>query len=198
MTPAGEPRAGAAGGARPVRPGARDGDGETTVPVAATGGGDGGAGVDTGDGVPRAVRVFVAVLFALMLVPGVIGFDAWPLTGWRLFSVSRHAEQTRWVIEATDADGASRVVSLEELPLRYRHAEWPMSELSGASDDRREAVCRALLDPVLDVEPETVELTIARDHARLVHRGGEWVTDHDLEPVHSCAASGLRGEGGSS
>ena len=154
------------------------------------GSGDGGDAGDGGDGVPRSARIFVAVLFALLLVPGLIGFDVWPLTGWRLFSASRHAEQTRWVIEATDADGGSRVVSLEELPLRYRHAEWPMSGLTGASDERREAVCQALLGPVLDVEPGTTELTVARDHARLVHRHGEWVTEHDLEPVHSCTPDG--------
>ena len=126
------------------------------------------------------------MLFALLLVPGVVGFDAWPLTGWRLFSVSRDADQTRWVIRATDEDGDTRTVSLEDLPLRYRHAEWPMSELPGASAERRRAVCEALFEPVAAVEPSTVELTIARDHARLVERGGEWVTEHQYEPVERC------------
>jgi hypothetical protein len=145
-----------------------------------------GAPPDASDRAPRSARVFVAVLFALLLVPGVVGFDAWPLTGWRLFSVSRDADQTRWVIRATDEDGETRTVSLEELPLRYRHAEWPMSELPGASVERRRAVCEALIEPVVEVEPSTVELTIARDRARLVERGGEWVTEHHYEPVASC------------
>jgi hypothetical protein len=170
------------------------GDAAMTVPATATEAGGGGT-ASAGDGVPRSARVFVSVLLALLLVPGVIGFDAWPLTGWRLFSVSRDADQTRWVIQATAADGTSQVVSLEELPLRYRHAEWPMAELPGASDGRRRAVCRALLAPVLDVEPDTAELTIARDHARLVHRGDEWVTEHHLEPFHTCAAGERDGDG---
>ena len=124
------------------------------------------------DRAPRSARIFVAVLFVLLLVPGVVGFDAWPLTGWRLFSVSRDADQTRWVIRATDEDGDTRTVSLEELPLRYRHAEWPMSELPGASDERRHAVCEALRRRRASrSSPTTVELTIARDRARLVERG---------------------------
>ncbi len=140
------------------------------------------------DDAPRSARVFVAVLFVLMLVPGVIGFDAWPLTGWRLFSLSRDADQTRWVLEAVDDGGGRRVVSLEELPLRYRHAEWPMSELPGASQARLDAVCEALLEAMVDVDPSTVELVLARDHARLVEGDGGWTTEHDLEPFHTCDA----------
>jgi hypothetical protein len=154
---------------------------------------EGDATVD-GDEVPRAARVAVAVILALLLIPGVIGFDVWPLTGWRLFSLSRDAEQTQWVIEATDADGDARVVSLEELPLGYRNAEWQMRELSGASDERREAVCQALLGAVLDVEPTTESLTVARDRARLERDGGDWVAEHDLEPVYTCSSGERPGE----
>jgi hypothetical protein len=156
-----------------------------TVPAAA----DTAAGEP--DEAPRSARVLVAILFVLLLVPGLIGFDAWPLTGWRLFSLSRGPEQTRWVIEAVAEDGSHRVVSLEELPLRYRHAEWPMSELPGASDARRTTVCEALLSPVLDLLPTTIELVIARDHARLVAGDdGNWTTRHDIERFHSCTPGG--------
>jgi hypothetical protein len=140
---------------------------------------------------PRPARILVAVLLVLLLVPGLIGFDAWPLTGWRLFSLSRDAEQTRWVVEAVAEDGDRRVVSLEELPLRYRHAEWPMAELPGASAARRDAVCEALAGAVVDAVPGTVEVVIARDHARLVEDGdGHWSTEHDVEPFHACSPSG--------
>jgi hypothetical protein len=150
------------------------------------------AGADTEpDEAPRSARVLVAILFVLLLVPGLIGFDAWPLTGWRLFSLSRGPEQTQWVIQAVEEDGTSRVVSLEELPLRYRHAAWPMSELPGASEARRTAVCEALLNPVRDLLPATSELVIARDHARLVEgEDGRWTTTHDIEPFHSCTGTG--------
>lgn len=158
--------------------------------TAGTAAGSPGGAPPEGDTAPRSARIFVAVLFVLLLVPGVVGFDAWPLTGWRLFSLSRDADQTRWVLEAVDAAGDRRVVSLEELPLGYRHAEWPMAELPGASRERRDAVCVALADAVADVVPDLQELVIARDHARLVERGGEWVTEHDLEPFHSCANDG--------
>lgn len=147
------------------------------------------------DHAPRSARVLVAVLMVLLLVPGVVGFDVWPMTGWRLFSLSRDADQTRWVLEARDGGGDRRVVALEELPLRFRHAEWPMADLPGASPARRDAVCRALLDPVVGAHPATVELSLSRDHARLVEVDGEWTTEHDIEPFHSCGPD-VRESGG--
>lgn len=169
-------------------------DDPARVPDGASVGDDVDAGSEqASDGIPRSARALVAIVLALLLIPGVIGFDLWPLTGWRLFSLSRDAEQTRWVIEATLTGGEERVVSLEELPLRYRHAEWPMRELDGGSEERSEDICQALLEPVVDVEPDTVELTVAKDDTRLVHRGDEWVTLHDLDPVYSCRPAGGAG-----
>lgn len=151
------------------------------------------AAVHAADGVPRAARALVGVLLALLLVPGLVGFDAWPLTGWRLFSLARDDSQTRWVLQAVDGDGSARLVSPEELPLGYRHAEWPLAELPGAPAERRQAVCEALLGAVVDIEPGTVELRMARDRARLVETGGGWVVVDDLEAIHACRPAGLTG-----
>lgn len=136
--------------------------------------------------VPRAARWFVAVLFALLLVPGVVGFDVWPLTGWRLFSVLRDESQNRWVVQAVDGSGEARIVSLEELPLGYRHAEWPMADLPGSSAAHRQSVCQALADAVVKVRPDTVEVQIAKDAQTLVERDGEWILTHDPEMEVSC------------
>jgi hypothetical protein len=141
------------------------------------------------DAPPRGAKVLVAVLLVLLLVPGLVGFDAWPLTGWRLFSLSRRATQTTWVIQAVEPGRAPRAVSLEDLPLAYRHAEWPMADLPGASGARRDDVCRALLGGVARVDPDVRGLVIARDHARLAHTGGRWVTIHDVEPFHTCGTA---------
>jgi hypothetical protein len=143
------------------------------------------------DAVPRSARGLVGALFVLLLVPGLVGFDLWPLTGWRLFSLARDDTQTLWVLEAVDGDGSSRLVDVEELPLRYRHAEWPMADLPGASTARRQAVCEALLGAVVNVEPATAELRIARDRARLERGHGGWSVIDDLEVIHTCRPADL-------
>jgi hypothetical protein len=143
------------------------------------------------DAVPRSARWLVGALFVLLLVPGLVGFDLWPLTGWRLFSLARDDTQTLWVLEAVDGDGSSRLVDVEELPLRYRHAEWPMADLPGTSTARRQAVCEALLGAVVDIEPATAELRIARDRARLEKGDGGWSVIDDLEVIHRCRPADL-------
>lgn len=139
------------------------------------------------DLIPRSAKWLVAVLLVLLLVPGIVGFDAWPLTGWRLFSMSRDATQNQWVVQAVAPDGEVTTVSLEELPLGYRHAEWPMAELPGASEAERQGICRALAGAVVDVHPDTVEVRLAKDAKEMVEKDGEWVVEHDPEVVTSCA-----------
>jgi hypothetical protein len=136
--------------------------------------------------IPTGGRRLVLGALALLLTAGLIGFEAWPLTAWRLFSLSRGDRQTMWVLHATTPEDPARVVDLEELPLRYRHAAWPMAGLPRASDERRDDVCRALLGPSLEVVPDLTELRIVRDRQRLVERAGEWVVEHDPEPLHAC------------
>lgn len=138
------------------------------------------------DAVPRAGRWLAGAVLALLIVPGLLGLEAWPLTGWKLFSLSRDESQTAWVVEAVAADGGTERVDPEELPLGYRHAEWPMAELRDASTERRQEVCEALLGAVVDVEPGTVAVNVVRDRQELVERGGEWVVTHDPEVIHTC------------
>lgn len=143
-------------------------------------------------GPPRAARGLVLAAFALLLIAGLGDVEAWPLTSWRLFSLSRDETQTMWVLAAVDEEGRSRPVSLEELPLRYRHAAWPMADLPGAPAGEREDLCQALLEPATDVVPELAELWIVRDRQRLVEGDGEWGVTHDPEVVHRCGREGPR------
>jgi hypothetical protein len=123
---------------------------------------------DADDGPTPGQRRFVAALLVLLCVPGLAGFELWPLTGWKLFSADRDATQTRWVLEAIDADGSTAVVDPDDLPYGYRNAEWPMSRLPGASDATRTDVCEALLDAAVDLRPATVAVRVVRDRQELV------------------------------
>lgn len=142
---------------------------------------------DAGPG--AAARWLVGVTLILLSVPGLIGFELWPMSGWRLFSLARDNSQTQWVLEASTDDG-ERTVTLEELPLRFRHAAWPMADLPGSDEDRRERVCQALLTPAAEAVGSGLRsLSIVKDRQRLVERDGEWVIEHDPETIHTCEAA---------
>lgn len=142
-----------------------------------------------------SARRFVAVLLALLVVPGIIGFDAWPLTGWRLFSADRGNTQTRWEIATVDDEGGLAPFDLDDLPIAYRNAEWILAELPGATDDRREEVCQALLHGVLehadtDVTSGLAGVAIVRNRRTMTSTSGgdgSFGAVDDREPVHTCS-----------
>jgi hypothetical protein len=138
----------------------------------------------------KAVGLFVGVILALLVVAALMGFEAWPLTEWRLFSLARGADQTHWEIDAITADGARIPVDLDRLPMAYHLAEWPMAELPDEDDARRDDVCGALLEGVRQEIPDAMGLRVVRNRQRMVNRDGSWVVIGDREPFHSCADDG--------
>ena len=139
------------------------------------------------DGPTRTQKRFAVGLLALLCVPGAIGFELWPLTGWRLFSANRDATQTRWVLEAIDADGTRTVVDPDDLPYGYRNVEWPMSRLPRASEATRAEVCVALLDATVDARPGTVAVRVVRDRQELVEADdGTYELVRNPEEITTC------------
>jgi hypothetical protein len=130
--------------------------------------------------ITRVQRAWVVIVLAALLVPGLIGFDVWPLTGWRLFSLSRDADQDGWALEALTPAGVE-LVDLEELPLAYRNAAWPLDHARGADAARRSEICEALLVGVRRAVPDATALMVLRLHRlmtdhEIVDTPEEWVT----------------------
>jgi hypothetical protein len=138
--------------------------------------------------ITRVQRAWVALLLVLLLVPGVVGFDVWPLTGWRLFSLSRDADQTEWALDVQGADDAARFeeVDLERLPLAFRNAGWPLAELGHEGESRRQDVCEALLVGVRMVIPDARRLAIVRERRHMRVVDGDPVIDEHRERIHTC------------
>ena len=136
--------------------------------------------------ITRVQRAWVAVLLLALLVPGLVGFDLWPLTGWRLFSLSRDADQVEWALDVTSADGSVREVDLEELPLAYRNAAWPLAELPAASDARQREVCEALLVGVRDALEGVASLLLVREDRHLEVVDGETQIAEGREAFEEC------------
>ncbi|MFP5328141.1 MAG: hypothetical protein ACLGHT_11750 [Acidimicrobiia bacterium] len=137
--------------------------------------------------IPPRQRAFVWVLLALLCIPGVVGFELWPASGWRLFSLSRDDSQTVWVLEARLPGGDLRRVSLEELPVAYRLADWVFADLPTSPTGRREEVCASMFEAVRsEVAPEAVGFQIVRDRQRLERVEGGTRRHHSREVVHAC------------
>lgn len=145
----------------------------TRTGAAAAGDGPVAPAGETEDRAPRSARWLVGFLFVALLTPGVIGFELWPMTGWRLFSLPRTDTGTFRVLEGVAEDGSTRLVDLDDLPLGYKYADWPMREADWDSADEAEEICQTLADAALELDPDLVELRIVRERQRIVREGDE-------------------------
>lgn len=78
--------------------------------------------------VPARIRAFVWLFLAAFVFCGLARIEAWPLTGWRLFSELRHERTTSWRAMGVDAAGAETLFSFAGLPAGYH---WGANILSG-------------------------------------------------------------------
>lgn len=88
-------------------------------------------------------RAFVAVYLIAFLACGAFAIEAWPLTGWRLFSHLRHAQRSGWQVFTVDRGGQQTRVNFATFPRPDRHLTLIMRDYPRQSASGQEAVCQA-------------------------------------------------------
>jgi len=118
--------------------------------------------------VPAWTRALVAVFLAAFIVCGLGGIELWPLTGWRLFSVSRQPLDIGWSAVTVDARGAETPLPLGRMPISYRGAALLVGRFARMKDADREALCEALVAGANEAGARAVAIRIYRvqvDHS---------------------------------
>ncbi len=113
-----------------------------------------------GDTVGRGVRAFVAVFLAVFVATGLLQVEAWPFSGWRLFSHLRTEEVRGWQATVVDADGAERPIPFESFPAGFRTALHVLQGFTGLSIEGRVEVCGAWAAELARVGIDAVEIRV--------------------------------------
>ena len=147
---------------------------------------------------PLATRVFVYGFLGVFLITGLAGVEAWPFTGWKLFSQVRTDRQVGWEAVTVDGAGHERAVPFSALPRGYRGGPHLFSAYRRFSTERIEASCRALIDAVQeegDRDAKSLRVYLRVRRLRLdpgpggrplavpVSRALRYECDHAPEPV---------------
>jgi hypothetical protein len=106
--------------------------------------------------VRRALHVFL-LLFAVF---GVAHIEAWPLTGFRLFSEARTSERQGWQIVTVDGAGVEHDLDLHDLPAGYQGTTRQIPGLADAGQDRRDRACAAWAAPLRDAGRDVAEVRV--------------------------------------
>ena len=105
---------------------------------------------------PTARKGLTWALVVAVATSGLAGLEAWPLTGWRLFSSRRQAVVVRFEARALAADGSEAPVPFAALPRRYSGWVHVLSEMAGQRPEQREPACRAWAEATAGVTGRSV------------------------------------------
>lgn len=72
---------------------------------------------------------------------GLLGAEAWPLTGWKLFSRVREDTQAGWQVMTVAGDGRERQLDFAGLGRGYRGAHHVAAGFPGLDLRERDSVC---------------------------------------------------------
>ena len=131
-----------------------------------------GDAVDDAVPVQAWARSFVALLLTGFVVCGLFGVEAWPFSGFRLFSAPRLSTWSSFHGEMIDPDGGVSRLRVASLPTAYRGFGLMASRLSSQPGPDRRAVCRAYANAALAAGVPVEELGIYRDEHDVLPRDG--------------------------
>jgi hypothetical protein len=145
-----------------------------------------------GDTVPRWSRWFVRVFLGLFVLCGVAGIEAWPLTGFRLFSHLRHEQAVGWLRTAVGPDGEEQPVDLTGLPQGYGSFVLVVTSFASRPKDEQDAMCRAWVSGLERVDPAVRAMRIYRlDRALGPRRNGRPAASPPKTLLFSCTDQGV-------
>lgn len=112
----------------------------------------------------------MTLILAAFLICGVFGVEAWPLSGFRLFSAPRGSTSTGWRLVAVGPDGLERSVSVWRLGAAYRGFGFVAQTFGDLSPADQAATCEAWLRATGSLGIDAQMLRIGNIHLPLVPR----------------------------
>ena len=130
-------------------------------------------------------RPFVTVLLIAFLTCGALGIEAWPLSGFRLFSAPRSSVTTGWRMVALTADGEQVAINVSRFGPAYRGFGFVARSFDDLPPLEQVAVCRAWLWAAASIGIDADALQLVRVDQSLVPRDEEGPLAEPLSTVVS-------------
>jgi hypothetical protein len=128
---------------------------------------------DSGTDRPQPwARPFVVMLLAAFVTCGLLGIEAWPLSGFRLFSAPRSSLSTGWRLVAVTTDGEHVPVNVSRLGAAYRGFGFVARSFEDLTPPERAAVCGVWLRAAASIGIDAARLMLVKVEQLLEPRDG--------------------------
>ena len=134
------------------------------------------------------MRRFVALFLTAFVACGLFQVEAWPFSGWKLFSHLRTDEVRGWVATAVAADGVEQPVPFSTFPSEYRSPLHVLQGFEDLSPAGRADVCRAWAAEMARQGTDVVEIRIYATTGSARHPDGEGGGGARRDLRHVCPA----------
>jgi hypothetical protein len=131
------------------------------------------------EGPPRWARTTGLALLSIFLVFGLVGLEAWPFTGWHLFSTRREPVEASTQAYAVLPDGDEVRVEWLDLPVAFRQGQ---RQLAGGEER-----CDGFVAAIRHGFDDLTEVRVYRVRDRLDTDGER--TELDRELRYTCPVS---------
>jgi hypothetical protein len=121
----------------------------------------------------RRVRFVVGLALAMLLVAGVATIEAWPFTGWRLYSNTKGPTAGSYFAYREAPDGTEHKIEYDRLPYSYQRAPYVLNKFPSSDPETRETVCDALAHGERQAGRPVAEIHVYWELRRVVPVDGE-------------------------
>jgi hypothetical protein len=135
---------------------------------------------------PIGPRLFVAVFLSAFILCGFLGIEAWPLTGWRLFSHLRTSTLTTWQAQTVDVAGRATPLRFGQLPRAYRNFALIMKNFVAQPPGEQAAACADWAQAARDEGRQVQAVRIYRLQWDLSQRVDDRARPTGRRLVYSC------------
>jgi hypothetical protein len=162
-----------------------------------------GGGLEKDEGsleeaVPRRTRWFVWAFLVAFVVCGLAGIEAWPLTGFRLFSHLRHEQATTWERTMIGSDGRERPITFARLSDGYRSFVLVVRSFPSKTKTERDGMCRDWVTGLRGLDQTVTGMRVYRlDQSLLPREGDRPAAPPARTLLFTCSEGGASMAGGS-
>jgi hypothetical protein len=143
--------------------------------------------------ISRWTRVFVWSFLAAFVICAVAGIEAFPFTGFRLFSHLRTPHDHTWAARLLDSSGRERSVHPGDLPGGQRGFILVARGMDSVSAEQRDADCRAWVAAVRSAGRDVAAFEVyAVDQPLLPRRGEHPALAPVLRLRYTCSGTPMR------